>query len=213
MPSYPFHSTHQQYLESGARYDVRRTPAAIGLLPEMFRRTKGTRRSLDPDFCVTALGKDADAIVGSAPAAPDPFGVDSSYQRILDRHATHVGLGVSLNTTSFIHVIDSRAEGGYPGPVYIDRQFSATVVDADERSQRVARKALRPELQQLTCPSAIVAGMEPREETFATVEINGACFFKWDLDRWAAWTLAHARQSSASGAWPCWLQRLAGPTP
>ena len=74
MPSYPFHTTHLDYLESGAPFDVRRTPAAIGLLPEMFRRTKGAVRSLDPDFCVTALGADAEAIVGGGPAAPDPFG-------------------------------------------------------------------------------------------------------------------------------------------
>ena len=71
MPSYPFHSTHRQYLESGPLYDVRRTPAAIGLLTEVFRRTEGVERSLDPDFCVAARGADAEAIVGTAPAGPD----------------------------------------------------------------------------------------------------------------------------------------------
>src|SRR4029077_5012339 len=79
MPSYPFHSTHQQYLAGGATFDVRKTPSSIGLLPEMFRRTRGAVRSLDPDFCVTALGPDAEAIVGEHPAGPDPFGADSSY--------------------------------------------------------------------------------------------------------------------------------------
>ena len=210
MPSYPFHSTHQQYLESGAIYDVRRTPAAMGLLPEMFRRTRGVVRSLDPDFCVAALGRDAEAIVGADPAAPDPFGVDSSYQRMLDRHATHVGLGVSLNTSSFIHVVDSRAEAGYPAPVYLDRPYIMTVVDATGRSREVARKALRPEFQQLTTPSAIAAAMQPGEETFATVETNGARFFRWDLDRWTGWCLSHARLQAAAGDWPCWLSRLGG---
>ena len=208
MPSYPFHTTHQQYLESHAVYDVRRTPAGIGLLPEMFRRTAGAVRSLAPDFCVTALGKDADAIVGTEPAAPDPFGMDSSYQRMLERRATFVGLGVSLNTNSFIHVVDSRAESGYPSPVYEDRLFPMTVIDATGHSSEVLRKALRPQFQEQTTPSAIVTVMRPAEAVFTTVEINGACFFRWDLDEWSSWCLAHAGRQAAAGVWPCWLSRL-----
>ena len=135
MPSYPFHSTHLEYLESGAVFDVRKTPAGIGLLAEMFRRTPGAVRSLDPDFCVTAFGADAEVVAGGEPAAPDPFGPGSSYQRMLDRHATLVGLGVSLNTNSFMHVIDSRAQAGYPSPVYVDRTFAMTVIDGNGTSR------------------------------------------------------------------------------
>jgi aminoglycoside N3'-acetyltransferase len=212
MPSYPFHTTHLQYLDSHAVYDVRRTPAGIGLLPEMFRRTAGAVRSLDPDFCVTALGREADAIVGTEPAAPDPFGMDSSYQRMLDRRATFVGLGVSLNTNSFIHVVDSRAESGYPSSVYEDRLFPMTVIDAGGRSRGVLRKGLRPQFQQLTSPSAIVSVMKPAEAVFATVEINGARFFKWDLGAWSSWCRAHAREQASGSRWPCWLTRLASET-
>ena len=37
--------------------------AAIGLIPEVFRRTDGVRRSLDPDFSIAALGADSVDIV------------------------------------------------------------------------------------------------------------------------------------------------------
>ncbi len=208
MPSYPFHTTHQQYLQSHATYDVCRTPSGIGLLPEVFRRTEGAVRSLDPDFCVTAFGAEAQAMVGAEPASADPFGADSSYQRMLDCGATLVGLGVSLNTNSFIHVIDSRAESGYPSPVYDDCLMPMTVIDAAGRSREVMRKALRPQFQQLTAPSAIVTAMKPTEDVFATLEIGGARFFKWDLAAWSTWCVEHARQQSAAGAWPCWLRRL-----
>jgi aminoglycoside 3-N-acetyltransferase len=208
MPSYPFHTTHQAYLESSPSFDVRRTPSAMGLLPEIFRRTSGVIRSLDPDFPVAALGPEAGAIVGTEAAALDPFGLDSSYQRMLDRHATHVGLGVSLNTHSFIHVIDSRAEPGYLSPVYLDRTFSVNVVDAAGRTRLVQRKALRPQFQQLTTPSSVVSAMAPNEERFSTLEIEGAMFFRWDLDRWAGWCLDHARLQAAACAWPCWLSRF-----
>ena len=161
MPSYPFHSTHLEYLESGAVFDVRKTPAGIGLLAEMFRRTPGAVRSLDPDFCVTAFGAEAEVVAGGEPSAPDPFGPGSSYQRMLDRHATLVGLGVSLNTNSFMHVIDSRAQAGYPSPVYVDRTFAMTVIDGNGRSRAVARWALRPQFQQDTASF----GDQRRDET------------------------------------------------
>ena len=208
MPSYPFHSTHLEYLQQAPVFDVRRTPAAIGLLPEIFRRTRGVVRSLDPDFPVCAHGAEAAAIVGATPAAPDPFGPDSSYQRMLDRDATLLGLGVSLNTNSFIHVIDSRAERCYPAPVYEHGVQRTTVIDAEGRSLAVERKCLRPAFQQLTSPATIGAEMQPPTTVFATLEINGARFFKWDLRAWSDWCLAHASARSARGQWPCWLERL-----
>ena len=205
MPSYPFHGTHRDYLETTPVFDVVRTPSAVGLLPEMFRRTKGVRRSLDPDFCVSAFGQAADDIVGVAPAAPDPFGADSSYQRMLDRHCTLIGLGVSLNTHSFIHVIDSRAEPGYPLPVYDDRVFSASLIDGRGERRTIERKALRPEFQQRTRPAQINETMRPGAQAFCMTEISGAHFFKWDLDAWSAWCLEHAREQASRSEWPCWL--------
>ena len=208
MPSYPFHSTHREYLEQRPSFDVRRTAAAIGVLPEMFRRTRGAVRSLDPDFAVAALGADAAHIAGASPSGPDPFGPDSSYQRMLDRGCTLVGLGVSLNTTSFIHVIDARAASGYPAPVYEDRLYPATVIDSAGESHIVERKALRPAFQQRITPSSVNAEMKPPDAIFRTVEVDGARFFKWDLAPWAAWCLAHARERAASRQWPCWLTNV-----
>lgn len=213
MPSYPFHSTHVDYLMTGPRFDVRTTPSSIGLVPEVLRRTKGSVRSLDPDFCVTALGADASAIAGDAPSEPDPFGEDSSYQRMIDRDVTFVGLGVSLNTCSFIHLIDSRAQAGYPSTVYEQRVFDLTMVDARGEARPVSRLALRPEFQRLTNPSSIVAAMRPPADVHTSLEINGAMFFRWRLKPWTEWCLAHARALAGTNAWPCWLTRLGEPAP
>lgn len=213
MPSYPFHSTHQEYLSAGPTFDVRRTPAAIGLMPEMFRRTSGVVRSLDPDFSVCARGAEAEAIVGRVPAAPDPFGADSSYQRMLNRATTLVGLGVSLNTNSFIHAIDSRAAAGYPAAVYENRVYATSVIDGQGVSRVVQRLCLQPPFQQLTTPSAIGDAMRPAAEVFATIEIAGARFFKWDLRAWSTWCASHATTQATRGEWPCWLTRLGGACP
>lgn len=208
MPSYPFKTTHREYLESHPTFDVRRTPSAIGLLPEILRRTAGARRSLDPDFCVSALGPESAAIVGEAPAGADPFGADSSYQRMLNRDCTLLGLGVSLNTSSFIHVIDSRARDHYPFAVYESAAYRATVVDAAGVSRTVTREALRPAFQKQIKPSRINDVMQPSLDIFRTVEIDGARFFAWRLSPWAEWCLAHARTAAAAGERPCWLSAL-----
>lgn len=205
MPSYPFRSTHREYLESQPTFDVRRTPSAIGLLTEIFRRTAGARRSLDPDFCVTALGADAAAIVGDAPSGADPFGPESSYERMLARDCTFVGLGVSLNTSSFIHVIDSRLQGVYPCAVYEVADYQATVVDATQVSRHLLRKALRPTFQRHTKPSRINDVMQPSDHVFRTIEIAGAQFFAWRLAPWADWCVSHARTAAATASLPCWL--------
>jgi aminoglycoside N3'-acetyltransferase len=211
MPSYPFQSTHLEYLTTAPVFDVRKTPATIGLLPEIFRRTSGVLRSLDPDFCVAALGPDARAIVSDAPAEGDPFGPESSYQRMIDVDATFVGLGVTLNTCSFIHVIDSHAKAGYPAAVYETPIFQAKVIDARGQAREVPRLALRPEFQRLTSPSSIVTAMRPSAATFTELQINGAQFFRWRLKPWAEWCLAHARSLHGTGEWPCWLTRLTAP--
>jgi aminoglycoside 3-N-acetyltransferase len=210
MPSYPFVGSHREYLGRAPVYDVRRTPALSGLLSEIFRRTPAVLRSLDPDFCVSASGAEAGDIVGLLPADTDPFGPDSPYQRMLDRRAALVGLGVSLNTSSFIHVIDSRAGASYLQPPYEDRLFDTSVIDTAGLCQRVPRRALRPPFQQLTRPSAVLDLMRPSPHAFAAIDVNGARFFRWDLGAWSSWCLAHARTRAAERRWPCWLEQLSG---
>lgn len=209
MPTYPFRVPHADYLATHPRYDVRRTPAAIGLIPEVFRRTAGVHRSLDPDFNIAALGVDAAHLVATDLAEEDPFGQASVYQRLLQRGTTLVGMGVSLNTNSFIHVIDSRHCATYPRPAY-DGRLAADVVDTDGVVTTAWRRVLAPDFQRLTKPSAVAEAVAGDAQMFASRSVSGAMFFRWDLSRWANWCDAHARQAAATGTWPCWLARLQG---
>ncbi|HEX8029086.1 MAG TPA: AAC(3) family N-acetyltransferase [Vicinamibacterales bacterium] len=206
MPTYPFRTTHVEYLRSSPRFDVRKSAVAIGLIPEVFRRMEGVQRSLDPDFSIAALGRDSRDIVRIDAADEDPFSRDSVYSRLIERGAMMVGLGVSLNTTSFIHVIDSHLSGDYPHAVYGGR-FAVEVVDDSNRVSTVWRRALRPEFQQLTQPSAIVAATADLP-IYRSRVVNGANFFRCDLPRWATWCDSHGAAAAAANRWPCWLSRL-----
>lgn len=205
MPAYPCRTTHLEYLSARPTYDVRKTPAAVGLIPEVFRRMPNVLRSLDPDFCIAAEGVAARDLVESA-LDEDPFGASSTYQRLLDRDATLVGLGVSLNTNSFIHVIDSRMQASYTHAPYAG-SFEVGLVDNAGDRRMVKRLALAPAFQRLTMPGAVVdrigdAGM------FAQRSINGAIFFRWSLQPWSRWCHQHALDEARHGRMPCWLTRL-----
>jgi aminoglycoside N3'-acetyltransferase len=206
MPAYPCRTTHAEYLRGCPTYDVRRTPAAVGLLAEVFRRTPGSVRSLDPDFCVAAVGPDAVAIARPLSDDPDPFGEHSPYQRMLNMDATLLGLGVSLNTNSFMHVIDSRLQSGYDRPVYLPDLWPATVIDDEGESRSVLRAALAEEFQTRTQPSAVAEAIGDATRIFASTSIGGALFFRWTLRGWAEWCLAHGRERLAAGDRPCWLR-------
>ena len=206
MSAYPFRTTHLEYLSSSPRFDVRKSAAAIGLIPEVFRRTAGVRRSLDPDFSIAALGDDSGDIVRTNAEDDDPFSSASVYARLIERGAMMVGLGVSLNTNSFIHVIDSRLSSRYPRPAY-DGRFAVEVADEHGAVSTVWRQALQPDFQRLTQPSAIVAATAG-SPIFASRAISGVNFFRCDLPRWSAWCEAHGRAAADAAQWPCWLSRL-----
>ena len=207
MPSYPFRVTHLEYLASRPRYDVRQTPSLVGLIPELFRRADSVHRSADPDFAIAAEGPDAEGIVDTDLGEPDPFGRNSVYERLLTRPATLVGLGVSLNTNSFIHVIDSRYAAAYPRSPY-GELFDVEVIGRDGVPRTVQRRAIAPEFQRQTKPSAVAAAIGEGTPAFTMRSIDGVMFFRWDLTRWSAWCDGHAREAAGSGRWPCWLSLL-----
>ncbi len=207
MPAYPCLTTHREYLSGQPIYDVRRTPAATGLVAEVFRRSDEVRRSLDPDFCIAACGRDAEELVETHLEDQDPFGRASTYERLIARSATLLGLGVSLNTNSFIHVIDSRLQASYRVHPY-GASFDTTVIDYSDRALTVRRRSLAPAFQQLTRPSEVVAALDRDPATFCSANIGSAVFFRWDLQRWARWCQAHGEDMVGQGRLPCWLVQV-----
>ena len=206
MPAYPARRTHREYLLGRPSYDVRRTPVAVGLLPELLRRTPGAIRSLEPDYPVAAVGPDAAFVAGGRPDE-DPFGPHSPYRRMLDAGGTMIGLGVSLNTNSFVHVFDSALEPLYPFRVYEQQRISLMVTTEAGDVIEVPRRVLRPEFQLFTRPSAIAAMIDDAA-AFAAITLTSVQFFRWDLRLLEDWAVEHARTRLAVGQRPCWLEQL-----
>jgi aminoglycoside N3'-acetyltransferase len=205
FPAFPFRGSHETYLQGKPIFDVRRTPARVGLLNETLRRRKGVMRSLDPDLSVIAFGRQAAAVVGSGFTGVDPMGADSPFQRVIELDGISLGLGVSFNYMNIVHVLDSRYRRRYPFEIYSNSLYATQTVDATDNVHHVKKQAMRDELQFHIKPSRIVSTLKPGRDLFRSIKSGDTDFFFWDLPLWEELCVTHIEQMLASGNCPCWL--------
>jgi aminoglycoside N3'-acetyltransferase len=208
FPAFPFRGSHEAYLQGLPTFDVRRTPARVGLLNETLRRRKGVKRSLDPDLSVIALGPQADVVVGTGFTGHDPTGADSPFQRIIALNGALLGLGVSFNYMNMIHVLDSRYRDRYPFEIYSDSLYLARTIDAADRLHEVTKQAMLNELQVYIKPAHVVGLLGPGRDAFRNVKVGDTNFFVWDLQPWERLCVAHIEQALDAGSFPCWLTEV-----
>lgn len=213
FPAFPFRGSHEAYLRSGPIFDVKRTPARVGLLNETLRRRKGVRRSLDPDLSVIALGPLADVIVGSGFTGEDPTGADLPFQRVIELGGVLVGLGVSINYMNMIHVLDSRYRGRYPFDIYSRSIYPAITIDTKGRRHQVTKQAMLNELQVYIKPSRVVRQLNPGSDVFRSLKVGDTDFFLWDLPSWERLCIDHVEKVLDDGGVPCWLAEVAKRVP
>ena len=88
MPAYPLRTRPDDV------FDVRRTPTGAGLIPEMFRRMPGVRRSINLVHSVTAGGPNAEFLVRDHHRSETPWDQHSPYARLADVDAIALCLGL-----------------------------------------------------------------------------------------------------------------------
>jgi aminoglycoside N3'-acetyltransferase len=209
FPAFPFRGSHEAYLQTRPTFDVRRSPARVGLLNETMRRRKGVKRSLDADLSVITLGPQADAVIGVGLTGKDPTGPDSPFQRVIEFGGALVGLGVSFNYMNMIHVLDSRYRVHYPFQIYSDTIYAADTIDADGRRHATVKHAMLNELQVHIKPSQVVHLLKPDCDTFRSLRIGDTDFFIWELPSWENLCVEHIEQMLDAGSFPCWLADVA----
>jgi aminoglycoside 3-N-acetyltransferase len=78
MPAYPLRARPNEV------FDVRRAATGAGLLPELFRRLPGARRSINLIHSVAALGPNADYLVRDHHRSETPWDQHSPYARLAE---------------------------------------------------------------------------------------------------------------------------------
>jgi aminoglycoside 3-N-acetyltransferase len=208
LPAFPFRGSHEAYLRGSPVFDIRRSPARVGLLNETLRRRSGILRSLDPDLSVIALGRHAETIVGTGFTGKDPTGPDSPFQRVLASGGALAGLGVSLNYMNMIHVLDSRYRAHYPFEIYSRSVYPADTIDAVGCRHTVVKHAMLNELQVNIKPSRVVHALKPSRDTFRSLRIRDTDFFVWELPSWERLCVEHIEQTLDARSFPCWLAEV-----
>ncbi len=78
-------------------FNVKRTPSGAGFITELFRRYKGTKRSINLNHSVCAIGKNAEYLTKDHHLSLTAWDKYSPYYRLKEVDALIVGLGVGHN--------------------------------------------------------------------------------------------------------------------
>src|SRR5262249_40209943 len=134
-------------------------------------------RSLHPWASVAARGPLAQWITADHHRDVNPFGSDSPFARMLARDVIVIGLGVSLNTFAFMHVLDDRLGEKLPFPLYAPRPRLGHVIDADGDAHDVITLALRPEIMTNIKPSNAILELKAPSDLIRIDQVGAAQVF------------------------------------
>ncbi|MGE4454962.1 MAG: AAC(3) family N-acetyltransferase [Sphaerochaeta sp.] len=102
FPAHTWNTVHKDQ----PYYSVNDTESCIGIIPEMARKDPRGKRSAHPTHSVTAFGKDAELFIADDHRQHTPCGRTGSWGKLLDRNATILLVGVSLNRDTFFHGVE-----------------------------------------------------------------------------------------------------------
>jgi len=129
MVSMPYRGSCLEYLQKGGRFDVRRTPSAMGLVSEFFRRRPGVVRSLHPTHPVLAFGPRAGWFVEDHERCLYGCGPGSPFEKLAQVGGKLVFFNVDLNTMTFFHYLEHLVSPRLPFRLYSDEPLEVGVVD------------------------------------------------------------------------------------
>jgi len=199
---------YAEYFQRRPIFDVRQTPANIGLVPELFRTMPGVCRSLDYWWPVCARGALAIELTRGQQMVCHPYGPSSTFDRLRQHGAKILGLGVSLNTTSLALIADYQLGDAHPHRVFTDEPKSGLVIDSI--GERIWTKSywLLPEVVRLIKPSALFELSPWLREATARADHEDTIHFCYPYANYHAEALRLGRLAAQQGEPLPWLRDL-----
>jgi len=109
-------------------YDVRRTQPCIGAVPSVAAFRKDGYRSLHPTHSIWGKGVDAAAFLQGEENAGSPGAPGFCWDKLADRNAKILLIGVGHNRNTFLHSVDERAQ---LSDRLAEKSFDVTIVDQE----------------------------------------------------------------------------------
>ena len=130
MMSMPYGGSSERYVATNPVFDVARTPSAVGLISEAFRRRAGVVRSLSPLHPVLAHGPLAAWITADHDQSGYSCGKGSPFERFLSLDGKFLFFDAPYASLTFMHYVEDRYQERLPVPLYDPAAVSLTVKDA-----------------------------------------------------------------------------------
>ncbi len=141
MPTHAAYHSQDDYTRMLDRskpihYDPAKTPSAVGLVNELFRRQPGVQRSLHPYNTLAARGPLAAELLRDNlnDRRPLPHGMDSGYYRLCQRDGLVVSIGVPLRRClTLVHVAEDVRDSQWPIPDFFEERTYLVRMGGEER--------------------------------------------------------------------------------
>lgn len=132
MPAFYFGQDEEGAREAFKKnpiFDLRRAPSQMGLLTELFRRSKGVVQSRHPVYRIAALGPQAEALTRDHDLAPSGMGKGTPFDYMALHNAQIIGIGKSFQVMSQVHHVESLLGDDWPAPQTPTSNLTVTLVD------------------------------------------------------------------------------------
>lgn len=150
----------RRFLERGEAMNVRRSPSQMGLLTEVFRRGRDTRRSLSPTHPILAAGEKAEAFLEGHEHCQVPFGAHSPFDRLREWGGKILTVDAPFSTITYTHYLENRIAEALPFPLYETETMQGTVIDYEGRRFEVPVKVLSDQANRLRREARLVAELD-----------------------------------------------------
>jgi len=116
-------------------FNLKRSPSQMGLMTELFRRSKGVIQSRHPVYRVAAFGPLAKELVSGHENASGPAGFGSPFEYMAAHNTMVIGIGKSFHVMTQVHHVDELMGEDFPIPrtlVEQRKKLDVIVIDGKE---------------------------------------------------------------------------------
>ncbi|MFQ5599138.1 MAG: AAC(3) family N-acetyltransferase [Candidatus Krumholzibacteriia bacterium] len=140
MPSFPFDTYVEDYLEANRFFDAANTPSRMGKITEVFRLRAGVVRSVHPTHPVAALGPEAEYLTSGHRQDSETFGPNSPFHRLCEKDGRILLVGVDFHAMTNLHVVEDVFPR-FPYQVYAPKTIAVRVREHDGRQSEMTVRA------------------------------------------------------------------------
>jgi aminoglycoside 3-N-acetyltransferase len=173
MMSIPYKGSSQRYAEGSPVFDLARTPSAVGIVSEVFRRRPDVHRSASPLHPVLAAGPLAAWLTSDHDVLPHSCGPGTPFERFLNLDGVFVFLDAPFSSLTFMHYVEHLHRHTLPAGLYHAEAAVVKLVDLSGHERLVRQfyfsKAARAHRSFAAVERALV-----EEGTMRTARVGGS---------------------------------------